>query len=175
MLHSLHGTKTGNFRTTKSIQHATTRNYVEKKRLGETILRYQRECKEIMKDLHEKRNNFIKTKYPRLIAPKQSRFQMAALDSTYQQRTSRYNECCFHGERNLTKLQFQNYGTKNIGDAAVMIRKRFLKQRSLAVKKQNNKFSLPVITEKRGKGKGNERNVVKPCNVPTRLPAVEEN
>ena len=173
MLHSLHGTKTGNFRTTKSIQYATTRNYVEKKRLGETILRYQKECKKIMKDLHEKRNNFIKIKYPRLIAPKQSHFQMAAaLNSKYHQRTSRYNECCYHGERNLTKLQFQNYG-KDIGDAAVMIRERFLKQRSLAVKEQNNKFSLPLITKKRGKG--NEKNVVKPCNVPTRLPAVEEN
>lgn len=56
------------FQTTKSVQLATTRNYMEKRRLGQTILQYQKECKEIMKQLRDKRYSFLQAKYPHILA-----------------------------------------------------------------------------------------------------------
>ena len=149
------------FQTTKSVQLATTRNYMEKRRLGQTILQYQKECKEIMKQLRDKRYSFLKAKYPHIIA--MNSLHKEGIDSDrrrFNGETHLVSRPETYVERDLNMLRNNRKRTVN----------RLPKNTERICRGQESSISLPSLTKSDMK----KNRSVEIKYVTTRLPPLDE-
>ena len=155
---------------TRSIRLATTRNYMEGRRLGQTILQYQKECRGIMKQLRDKQYSFLKAKYPHIVA-RNSLINMA-------KRENHTNAGCNENKSNPppTKLMAIWPATNARKEMITTGKKQQGTVKHLSSKndrmhgRQKSTISLPSLTEKRI-GRSQKLEV---RYVPTRLPPLDE-
>ena len=128
------------YRTTRSVQLATTRNYMEKRRLGQTIMQYQKECREIMKQLRDKQYSFLQAKYSHIVA-------MNSLD--FDSGTKKYNESKSYQRRTLVARPTANFKEEiNRCGNVKGIEKYLSNDNDRIHRRQKNKISLPPLTRK---------------------------
>lgn len=165
----LHGSQT-KFRTTKSVQIATTRNYVERKRLGQTIVQYQKDCREAINDLREKRDTFLKTKYPR-ITSRQTSLHLMASRSTNFHRSSRYDSYSDVIKSKSLKAHLLKSSSKK-KDAGR--EKTSTEENNVNTTVKRASLSLPEVRESNWKLKHSEKNGASAKDV-RKLPRLDEN
>ena len=134
------------YRTTRSVQLATTRNYMEKRRLGQTILQYQKECREIMKQLRDKQYSFLQAKYSHIVA--MNNLQIIAKDD-FHSGTKKFNELKSGQGRTLVSRPNANFKEEINGSGnSKGIEKHWSSKTERIYRKQKNKISLPPLTRK---------------------------
>ena len=130
------------FRTTRSVQLATTRNYMEKRRLGQTVLQYQKECKEIMKQLRDRQYSFLKAKYPHIVA--MNSLQMMGKSNPQAKRSRRETGLCSIPATYVKKDMNTTSSRRDV--------KRTVKQQPNETeniyKRQKGTISLPSLTRR---------------------------
>ncbi len=135
------------FPTTRSVQLATTRNYMEKRRLGQTILQYQKECKEIMKQLRDKQYSFLKAKYPHIVA--MNNLQMMRKDEL-NSGTKGFDEITAGRERRLVSrpLTYVEKELNTSGNNRKRAEKRLPNGTERIYRRQKSTISLPSLTKR---------------------------
>ncbi|CAB3984006.1 Hypothetical predicted protein [Paramuricea clavata] len=159
------------FRMTRSVQLATARNYMERRRLGQTILQYQKESREIMKQLRDRQHSFLKAKYPH-IAAMNSLQMMGKDDFNPRPSTKRCNEINSSRETRLVSKSVTyvkkeiNTSRNNRGRTA----KCSPNETERIYRKQKSTISLPSLTSRHIKQNRN----LEIKYVTTRLPPLDE-
>ena len=79
---------------------------MEKRRLGQTIIQYQKECREIMKQLRDKQYSFLQAKYSHIVA--MNSLQIIAQDD-FESSTKKRNESKSCQRRTLVSRPAANF------------------------------------------------------------------
>lgn len=157
------------FRMTKSVQLATTRNYMERRRLGQTILQYQKESREIMKQLRDRQYSFLKAKYPH-IAAMNSLQMMGKDDFNPRQSTKRCNEICRETRMVSRPVTYVKKEINTSGNDRKRTVKHSPNETERIYRKQKSTISLPSLTSRHIKQNRN----LETKYVTTRLPPLDE-
>ena len=157
------------YRTTRSVQLATTRNYMEKRRLGQTILQYQKECKEIMKQMRDKQYSFLQAKYSHIVA--MNSLQTIAKDD-FNSGAKKSNEFKSYPPEKLVSRSEINFKEQinGFGNTRGVARTHLSSETERIYRRRTNKISLPPLT---GKTTGQNRDVHVDY-VTTRLPPLDK-
>ena len=131
------------FRSTKSEQLATSKNYMEKRCLIKTLSQYRKEYGQDMKQLNNKEHSFLSANYHYIVA-----MQCLQLNNIFEENQEKMNDKVSHkNERRKQYYHWQSFNTK----LSKIPPQTFthLPNKTYRMKHQRSRTKLPSINAKK--------------------------